>query len=500
MNQTQGKKNDDFDGMLMVGVSIAAIIFFAIMLWMRFHVSISTVHIFIRNLWSWPLYQFYVLAVKAIGSDIPLLRMLLGNTVTLCAPTSSLNPFTTCTTNPSDVTFKQLSFSALIGNIIFGVISIGLAFKGFIHISKNHPQVRFGKKHSLDSFMEEQKQNYPHLRLFSEFNMQKVSSRQGPLMGMKTSREYAKENNLVIGESNRELKYISDGITKSQKDSMEKVPVVDRSKVIELARIQLGGLWVSVDHITDAEAILLARYLPTACSTDPNMLDKDFYKIKNDAAQLEEEYWRIATKDIFTSPQFSPMGKYPDGTTIYPDGKKDLSAFFIDDLKKYWIKPYINHPVAKKLLDKHAYTRTFIIAVVFEARRLGVAAPCQLRWLKFYDREIWALLTNIGRPSFFCENMGAISHYQAEAVAKQKIFQPHFDVAIRGFEYQLQTYFYSDEDILTMQNINDEELEEDNIFTGMALATRSEHEVKEEDTDESNDNNPTKPTPTPANA
>ena len=52
--------------------------------------------------------------------------------------------------------------------------------------------------------------------------------------------------------------------------------------------------------------------------------------------------------------------------------------------------------------------------------------------------------------------MGAISHYQAEAVAKQKIFQPHFDVAIRGFEYQLQTYFYSDEDILTMQNINDE--------------------------------------------
>lgn len=469
MNQNHGQKSDDFDGMLMVGVSIAAIIFFAIMLWSRFHVPISAAHVFVRGVFSWPLYQIYILAVKTTGADIPLLRMLLTNTIELCKPRSSLYSFVGCSQNPSAITFKELSFSALVGNAIFGMASIALAFKGFLQISEKHPQVRFGKKHTLDSFMHEQKQNYPHLELYAEFNLQLISSNKGPLMGMKTSREYAKENNLVIGSSLRELKYISNGITKSQKDNMEKVPVVDRSKVIELARMQLGGLWVGVDHITDAEAILLARYLPIACSTDPKMLDKLFYKIKQESAQLEEEYWRIATKDILGSAQFTPIGKYDDGTSIYPEGKKDLSKFHINDLKNSWIKPYINHPVAKKLLDKHAYTRTFLIAVIFEARRLGVAAPCQLRWLKFYDREMWALLTNIGRPSFFCENMGAISHFQAEAVAKEKIFQPHFDVAIKGFEYQLQTYFYSDEDILIMQNIDEDDLEEGNIFNSMEL-------------------------------
>lgn len=475
INQTQNHRNTDMDGLVMVGVCIAAIILFAVMLWMRFHVSISTVHIFVRNIWSWPLFQLYILAIKITGVDIPFLRMLLANTVTLCAPTSAFNTFTTCTTNPGNVTFKQLSLSAMTWNFIFGAVSLGIVFKGYMNISKTHPLVRFGKKHNLESFLKEQRQNHPHLKLFSEFNMQNVSSREGPLMGMKTSREYAKEFGLVIGESKRELKYISDGITKSQKDSLEKVPVIDRHKLIELARLQLGSLWVGVENITDAEAILLAKYLPRACSTDPNMLDAEFKKNQIETDQLEDEYWRIATEDILTSPQFKPLGHYPDKTVIYADGKKDLAAFCIDDLKKHWIQPYINHPVTKKLLEKHAYTRTFIIAVVFEARRLGVAAPCQLRWLKFYDREMWALLTNIGRPSFFCENMGAISHYQAEAVAKQCIYQPHFDVAIRGFEHQLQTYFYSDEDIAIMQNKNDDLLEEDNIFTGMPLVDTDEY-------------------------
>jgi len=469
MYQNQGSKKEDVDGMVMIGVCLAAIVFFSIMLWMRFHVSISTVHVFVRNLWSWPLYQLYVISVKATGSDILFLRQLLANTVELCAPTSALNPFTSCTTDPKDITFKQLSISSLVWNVIFGVISLSIAIKGYLNIEKYHPLNRFNKTHTLDSFMDEQKQNYPHLRLFSEFNLQHVSARQGPLMGMKTSREFAKENHLVVGEAYRELKYISDGITKSQKDSFEKVPVADRNKLIEIARVQLGGLWVSVDNITDVEAILLARYLPTACSTDPNMPDNDFHKIKKEAAQLEEEYWRIATDDILTSPQFMPVGKYPDKTIQYPDGKKDLSLFCINELKEHWIKPFINHPVAKKLLDKHAYTRTFIISVVFQARRLGVAAPCQMRWLKFYDREMWALLSNIGRPSFFAENMGAISHYQAEAVARQEIYQPHLDVAIRGFEYQLQTYFYSDEDLMIIQNISEDELDEGNIFNVMPL-------------------------------
>lgn len=467
MAQAPNQRNTDFDGIIMIAFSVGAIVLFAVVLWMRFHVSISTAHIFFRNILNWPIYQVYVFLVKLTGGDIALLRTLLSNTIELCAPTSSVNIFTTCTTDASQITFKKLSNASLMWNVIFGGLAIGLAFKGFLRISENHPKVKFGKSHSLDSFMHDQKQNYPHLRLFAEFNLQLVSSTEGALMGMKTSREFAKENNLVIGESYRELKYISNGLTKSQKDSMEKVPRIDRDKLILILRKQLGSLWVGVDNITNAEAIILARYLPTACSTDPDMLDEDFYRIQSEALKIEAEYWRIATEDVLNSPKFAPIGKFADGSPKYPEGPKDLSVFNIDVLKDKYIRPYLNHPVAKRLLNRHAYTRTFIIAVVFEARRLGVAAPCQLRWLKFYDREMWAFMTNIGRPSFFCENMGAVSHYQAEAVAKQMIYQPHFDVAIRGFEHQLQTYFYSEEALQIIKNKSDEDLLEDTIFDKM---------------------------------
>ena len=65
-----------------------------------------------------------------------------------------------------------------------------------------------------------------------------------------------------------------------------------------------------------------------------------------------------------------------------------------------------------------------------------------MRWIRFYDRTMWALLQSIGRPSFFCENMAAMSHYQAECVLGEKIYQPQFEVAIAGLEAQIQTFEY----------------------------------------------------------
>lgn len=435
--------NQDANGVMMVIICIASVFLFAVILWMRFHVTISSLFIFTRNLWNWPLYQLYVLLVKVSGGDIQILRLLLSSTTQLCAPTSTVNIFTTCTTNVEKITFSQISFASLFWNVIFGLISLVIAFIGYFRISEQHPNVKFGKKHSLDSFMQEQKQNHAHLKVFTDFNLQMVNQNKGPLMGMKTTREFAMENGLVDSETEREIQYISNGVTKSQKDSLEKVPTVDRTKLIRILRNQLGGLWVGVDHITEAEAILLAMYLPRACSIDREMLDSRFKQIFESCIKLEEEFWEIAENDILYSDKFAPIGHESDGSPIYPDGKKDLSPYKIDVLKEKYIKPFMNEKITQELLSKHAYTRTFIIDVIFHARKLGVMAPCQLRWLKFYDREMWALLQNIGRPSFFCENMGAISHYQAEMVAEKKIYQPHFDVAIRGFEFQLQSYQYS---------------------------------------------------------
>lgn len=51
---------------------------------------------------------------------------------------------------------------------------------------------------------------------------------------------------------------------------------------------------------------------------------------------------------------------------------------------------------------------------------LGVIAPCELRWLRMYDRNLWALVQSVGRPSVFVEQLAAFSHYTSECYYKRK--------------------------------------------------------------------------------
>lgn len=445
MNQNHNR--NDTDGMLTFFLAIAIVAFFGIFLWTRFHTEISTVFLYFRNTLSWIFYQIYFLLVKATGSDFPTIRYLLSGITELCAPTSSIKILTTCQNNFKTITFQEISAASMLWNVIFSGIALCITFAGYLRISENHPKVKFGKKHSLDSFMKEQTINHPHLRVFSDFNLQKCSQNEGPFMGMKTTREFAKEYDLVDSIAEREIQFISNGITKSQKDRFQHVPTVNRTKLVKILRKQVGGLWVGVDHLTDEETILLAMYLPRACSISKEMTDKEFKRNFTNYMQLEEELWDCAAKDIHFGEQFKYIGMTADDEVIYRDGDKKLPETMRLDKLRETIREYINHPVSLRLQEKHAYTRTFIIAVIEQARKLGVMAPCQIRWLKFYNREIWALLQNIGRPSFYCENMGAISHYEAEIILGKRIDQPHLDVAIKGFEHQLQTYFYSPEDL-----------------------------------------------------
>lgn len=449
MAQNQENKQDT-DEVMVFAFCIASIALFGFLFWYRFHGTISMLFLMERNLLNYPFFLMYGAYVDITGQTSAVANQLLYSTTNLCQPSSLYNPFTTCMRDPNSISFVELSKSAIPYNMVFCGLALLIAFRSHLRVTEIHPVKRFQKIHNLDSFMNEQKINEPHLRLVTDFNAQDVSQNKGALMGMKTTREFALEHKLVIAATQREIIILEKGVTQSQKDSQEKVPVIDQNKLIKILRKQLGALWVGVDHITPAQTILLAMYLPRACSTDKSVSDADFSKIFKSCTQLEEEFWSIAVQDILHSEKFKPDGFDDEGLPFYPEGKKDLSVFEIDKLKKKFIEPYINTPVAKELLSKHAYTNTFIVAVVFCARRLGVMAPCQMRWLRFYDREVWALLQNIGRPSFFCENMGAISHYQAEFVAKQKIYQPHLDVAIKGFEYQLKTYFYSDEDLIKL--------------------------------------------------
>lgn len=442
---TNPNQQQPMDASLTFILCIVLFIVFIMVIWYRFHTELASAYIFVQLGYSYPVYIAKWLFLN-LGVNLSFLDIMLKASIELCQNADPYSFVQSCSAKDKyeNIKFMQLSEAAMPWNTLFAGAGLAWVFLGYREVEEHHPGKKFVRTHTLDSFIAEQKQNYHHLLVYSEFNLLQVNQNEGPLMGMKTVQEFALEHGLVIAEESRIINTIDNRTTKSQDDQNEKVPVIDRDVLIPILRVQLGALWVGVDFITDAEAILLAMYLPRACSVDPLMHDDVFKEIQASCKKLEDEYWEIAAKDILTSEKFAPNGEYPDGSPIYPDGKKSLKVFKIPE-RKAIINKYIDHPVSVRLLQKHAYTRTFLIAVVYEARKLGVMAPCQLRWLKFYDREMWALLQNIGRPSFFSENMGAVSHYTAETVAQGPIYQPHFDIAIRGYEHQIKTYFYSPE-------------------------------------------------------
>ena len=456
-NRPGGTSNLEQDEHVVLLV-IAAVFIFAFLVWARFGVQITGLFVFVRNLWNYPLWHLYVWLVQNTNSDYPNLRWMISSTVELCHPRDLYNIWD-CANNFQNVKFKQLSNSSVAFNIVFGLISVGLGMKAHMRISEQHPANKYRRKFNVKQFMVEQIPNQPHLGLYSKFDYSAFDNNSGWLMGLQTSKEYCMSNDLFGRPKGRTVVVINKGVVQSQTNNIDKIPTIRKEPLIAELKYQLGSLWIDLDHITPLEAILLAMYLPKACCLDNTMPDEEFYAIEKERASFENELWDIAIDEILNKDEKG--NNIPDGqfNTLDDEGNfrgfnwdvsdKDklpnLNAFPIEDYKRIYIKKYLNYKIAKEIFSKHAYTRSIIFSVVLHARKLGVLAPCQMRWIRFYDRSMWALLQSIGRPSFFCENMAAMSHYQAECVLGEKIYQPQFEVAISGLEAQILTYEFDKE-------------------------------------------------------
>lgn len=88
------------------------------------------------------------------------------------------------------------------------------------------------------------------------------------------------------------------------------------------------------------------------------------------------------------------------------------------------------HPI----LYHHGYISTLLAATLDErtkgARSLGVLAPAQFRWMRFYDRNLWIFLRPIGGHTAAAECAGLFQHYLDEITAQQAIMPRQCDRAI----------------------------------------------------------------------
>lgn len=416
-NQQQGnEKTASMDDPLIIGI-IGVTIYAAV--WAAWNFG----HTYIATFYGWWRYiEFY--AVHALGNmaDLPGLRTVYGWVATLCAPDAS----GMCRRDFATVSWPEISDSSFPVNVFCALVLVLYCIRLFIKANKLHPKIRFAKAHNIKSFVNEQKQIrhpksgellYPHLALFSELNLVDIAL-DDPVFGMsETSRQFLVKHRLVA-----DWREEAGGFW---------VPTVDRQRASAVFREQLGETWTASANLSPAETLLVAIAVPRVAATDTALDEKAFYAAIAESDRIIRFCW-----DQFKAPSVH-------GTKKGSDPNAWLTPEIDLTLPREVIKKYIGVKGVQDIIAHHAFSRTVIFALFTQARRLGVLPPAEMRWLRFYDRQLWYILQTIGRQAGFAEGAGVLSHFLYEARAGISIVEPQLDKAVSGLETAIANFKFT---------------------------------------------------------
>lgn len=373
--------------------------------------------------------------------------LMTANMKMYCNPeNSSFFAIFSCQNSPNQIAgygVVQIVMASFLPNIVLAMPSIADLFKGMSNL-KDHPKNQAKAKFTMNSFIKNQKELYPHLKLYDVINPNEADGRSGRLRLMDNCRRLAYEHDLIEGFARRPNDSSSSygkqynqpvGLNDSDKlpdvDMEELVPVLDQKKFETVMLGQLGKVYSGVASLNAGQIIVLATVLPRACSSDEGMDKKEAEEINKKHYEMMDYVWDWVSRDIQKA------------------HTQDIGLRGFDRLDEYRavVEEWIDHDVSKKLLREHAYVNTFIYRVMMTAKTIGVCQPSNFRYLKIYDRKLWALIQNVDRPAGFAENIAVMSHFLMELKEGRGINQPMLQAAYNGMLTNLQKYRYPIEKI-----------------------------------------------------
>lgn len=382
--------------------------------WFFAHDKIAMVYTYIRYI------QLWIINLLGEVIEIPGVASVHGWVQRVCAPDGVISA---CYRDFSTVPWSDIATSSMFMNGFFLICMIYFAVKMFIRVNNTHPKMRFAKTHNIKSFVEESKELYPHLRMFSEIDL--ISQPlDHPVFGMsQTSRQFVFIHRLITG-------------WKEESDKSW-TPTLDRDKATGVMRKQLGkhwtGKWATSGNLSIGETLLLAIAVPRVAATDTALDDKAFNEAIADSEFMLNWCW-----DQFVP----PSKKAPKKGEPVPPEFAWLTPEIDPEEPRRIIKKYIGHANVKIILHKHAFVRTILFAMFTQARRLGVLPPAEMRWLRFYDRDLWYSLQTIGRQAGFPEAPGVLSHFLYEVKHGEGLAEPQLDKAVNGLEVAMNSFKY----------------------------------------------------------
>ncbi|EOX2600914.1 type IV secretion system protein IcmP/DotM [Yersinia enterocolitica] len=419
MSQKQDGNSLTDNPMLLVALGLAALLLVWI-IWMSIHTEVAAIYVYIRYL------ELYVINFIGTYLDIPVVSHAKNWLVDVCDPDPN-KLLGLCRKDFSIMEWEELTNSSMIFNLFILPYILYKCIKLFIFADRNHPKLKYARQHNLASFINEQKELHPHLIMFSKIDLISKSLTD-PIYGMSlTSRQFCTQHDLIEGwEENKDKSF---------------TPNINIAKAKIVFTKQLGLLWKGKNfkYLSKSEVLLLAISIPRVAATNAELNDDEFQTAMNDSKKMISYCWS----------QFKP----PD---INEKRKKEKS-----EVKDTWLYPEIDVSEAEKLIShyyrtsetvravfrKHAYVRTIIVGMFMQARRLGVLPPAEMRWLKFYDREMWHILQSIGRQSYYAEGAGVLGHYLYEFKIGEGYPEPLLDKVIEGLITAVHIYKFEANDI-----------------------------------------------------
>lgn len=405
-----GEKTFSFDDPAILLGIFAAVYILCWAAWYFAHRQISTVYMYIRYAQLW--------VFNALGSviDLPGVSNIHNWVQRMCEPDGLIS---VCHRDFTTVQWRDISDSSIAINVASLVILVYFCFRMFARANKTHPKLNYTKSHNIKSFVKESKELYPHLRMFSELDLI-AEPLDHPVFGMSlTSRQFAYKHRLISG-----WKDMGDGSW---------TPTLDREKATQVFRLQLGKHWTKSTELSPGETLLAAIAIPRVAATDSTLDDAAFKSAMKDSEDLVKWCW-----DQF---------KAPPKTTKKGKGKEEQGDPYA------WLRPeidltkprevilkHIGHPNVQTIIEHHAFNRTVIFGLFMQARRLGVLQPAEMRWLRFFDRELWYILETIGRQAGYAEAAAVLSHYLYESKSAAALAEPQLDKAVNGLDLAMTTF------------------------------------------------------------
>lgn len=422
-NQKQSADSDDEFKILVFPILLGL---FLLVLWFGFHKYISAFYIYVRYI------QLSIPAFLGGFIDIPPFSTAREWVVKYCDP-KGVDVFGFCTAKFDSTKISTIINSTIILNLLTLLPVVYIGIKSYIKVGRFHPLLIFKKTPSIKSFMQEKQAEYPHLKMFVNLDLVKKDL-SDPIFGMPLSaRDFVKEYQLISG-----WQEVSDGRTF--------IPTLDIEKTKRVLISQLGTLWTGNNfmELSSSEILMMAIAVPLVAATDTKLSDDEFYEIKKTSQTMIKFCW-----DQFQPPK---QKKIKSKKSVGTDNTENDYAWLTPDIdlteaRNIIVRFYKESEYVRKIFKKHAYVSTIIYGLFLEARRLGVLPAAEVRWLRFYDKRMYIIISNIGRPSAHPEGCAIHAHYLYEAAGNVGYAEPMVNKAINALLHQIQSFKYESEHI-----------------------------------------------------